>query len=171
MGVDDELSTPILHSDDEERNHRTFNDDELNRETGCTACCNPSSGCHRFIAMILMCLVGFGNVLFYFCFISLLDFLLMFRYSFISFLFLLWQSWSSAKLLYERHGYVHNTVRMAVFDLFVAQRCALLYRWLFNGSVSEFFFFNNSNHLASHFFFYFAVCLAFDSEPFCTCSF
>lgn len=63
MGVDDELSTPILHSDeDEHRNRRTFNDDELDagNEFG-GVCCNPSSTCHRFIALILMCLVGFGE--------------------------------------------------------------------------------------------------------------
>lgn len=70
MGADDELSTPILHSDDDEgRNRRTFNDDELNAESGVGGCCcNPSSTCHRFIALILMCLVGFGNfvlILFY----------------------------------------------------------------------------------------------------------
>lgn len=63
MVVDDELSTPILHSDDdEERNRRTFNDDELDGSSGCGAvCCNPASTCHRFIALMLMCLVGFGN--------------------------------------------------------------------------------------------------------------
>lgn len=61
MGVDDELSTPILHSDDdEERNRRTFSDDELDAGGG-GLCCNPASACHRFIALILMCLVGFGN--------------------------------------------------------------------------------------------------------------
>lgn len=68
MGVDDELSTPILHSDeDEERQtRRTFNDDELDAGNGVGGfCCNPSSTCHRFIALILMCLVGFGK-LFYF---------------------------------------------------------------------------------------------------------
>lgn len=67
MGVDDELSTPILHSDgEEETTRRSFTDDELNVGTGCgTACCNPASKCHRFIALILMCLVGFGNYLFF----------------------------------------------------------------------------------------------------------
>lgn len=63
MAVDDELSTPMLHSDDEDdRNRRRLNDDELDGATGCsTFCCNPSSTCHRFIALILMCLVGFGK--------------------------------------------------------------------------------------------------------------
>lgn len=61
MVVDDELSTPILHSDDdEERNLRRFNDDELDAGGG-GFCCNPASACHRFIALILMCLVGFGK--------------------------------------------------------------------------------------------------------------
>ncbi|XP_031634922.1 major facilitator superfamily domain-containing protein 1 isoform X2 [Contarinia nasturtii] len=67
MGVDDELSTPILNSDEDVvRNRRTFSDDELdasNELGGC--CCNPSSTCHRFIALILMCLVGFAS---YFCY-------------------------------------------------------------------------------------------------------
>lgn len=64
MAVDDELSTPILHSDDDETtNRRRFRDDELEHgASGCGACCcNPTSGCHRFIALILMCLVGFGE--------------------------------------------------------------------------------------------------------------
>lgn len=63
MGVDDELATPILQSDDEERNRRSFNDDELDAaSSGCGAvCCNPASTCHRFIALLLMCLVGFGK--------------------------------------------------------------------------------------------------------------
>lgn len=63
MGVDDELSTPILHNDeDDHRNRRTYNDDELDASNGIGGCCcNPSSGCHRFIALILMCLVGFGR--------------------------------------------------------------------------------------------------------------
>lgn len=64
MGVDDELSTPILHSDeDEERQiRRTYNDDELDAGNDIGGfCCNPSSACHRFIALILMCLVGFGT--------------------------------------------------------------------------------------------------------------
>lgn len=63
MAVDDELSTPILHSDGEATNRRTFRDDELEHgASGCVACCcNPTSSCHRFIALILMCLVGFGE--------------------------------------------------------------------------------------------------------------
>lgn len=63
MGVDDELSTPILHNDeDDHRNRRTYNDDELDASNGIGGCCcNPSSKCHRFIALILMCLVGFGR--------------------------------------------------------------------------------------------------------------
>lgn len=63
MPVDDELTTPMLQNDDEERGNNSYADDELDRQvTGCGAsvCCNPSSGVHRFIALILMCLVGFG---------------------------------------------------------------------------------------------------------------
>lgn len=45
-----------------------INDNELDEPlTGCgaTACCNPSHGVHRFIALIFMCLLGFGS---YFCY-------------------------------------------------------------------------------------------------------
>ncbi|XP_037817132.1 LOW QUALITY PROTEIN: major facilitator superfamily domain-containing protein 1-like [Lucilia sericata] len=43
-------------------------DNELDPQpTGCgaSACCNPSSGFHRFLALIFMCLLGFGS---YFCY-------------------------------------------------------------------------------------------------------
>lgn len=64
MAVDDELSTPILHHDDNDHHRHVYSDDELNEVTGCGAsCCNPSSRCHRFLALILMCLVGFGKIL------------------------------------------------------------------------------------------------------------
>lgn len=61
MPVDDELTTPMLGNDENRRNNRNFSDDELDGIEGCggSACCNPSSGCHRFMALILMCLVGF----------------------------------------------------------------------------------------------------------------
>lgn len=42
-------------------------DNELDPQpTGCGAsiCCNPSSGFHRFLALIFMCLLGFGKSLF-----------------------------------------------------------------------------------------------------------
>lgn len=73
MPVDDELTTPILQNDGDDRNgdggnnnvrrSNAFADDELDQLEGCagSACCNPSSTCHRFIALILMCLVGFGE--------------------------------------------------------------------------------------------------------------
>lgn len=63
MAVDDELSTPMLHSDEEmDRSRRRYTDDELDGAVGCGAiCCSPTSRCHRFIALILMCLVGFGK--------------------------------------------------------------------------------------------------------------
>lgn len=81
--MDDELSTPIMHSDDDEgTNRRTFNDDELDAGGSGGCCCNPASTCHRFIALILMCLVGFGNLhLFIFKKRNLkkLDFLLTFH--------------------------------------------------------------------------------------------
>lgn len=48
-------------------------DNELSPEpSGCfgcgcerSICCNPANGCHRFIALIFMCLLGFGS---YFCY-------------------------------------------------------------------------------------------------------
>lgn len=68
MPMDDELSRPMLQSEDEENVHQngnsSGNDMELTEQlTGCGAsvCCNPSSKCHRFLALILMCLVGFGK--------------------------------------------------------------------------------------------------------------
>lgn len=39
-------------------------DNELDPQpTGCgaSACCNPASGFHRFLALIFMCLLGFGK--------------------------------------------------------------------------------------------------------------
>ncbi|XP_055593267.1 major facilitator superfamily domain-containing protein 1-like [Uranotaenia lowii] len=73
---DDEVRRPILQDtdsedppgDSRERISRQSDDDELNqRSAGCgsSACCNPKSSLHRFIALILMCLVGFGS---YFCY-------------------------------------------------------------------------------------------------------
>lgn len=73
---DDEARRPILQpdTDSEEppatgsRILRQSDDDELSQgRTGCgtSACCNPSSALHRFMALILMCLVGFGS---YFCY-------------------------------------------------------------------------------------------------------
>lgn len=46
-------------------------DNELDPQpTGCgaSACCNPSSGFHRFLALIFMCLLGFGklNIFFFY---------------------------------------------------------------------------------------------------------
>ncbi|XP_053662029.1 major facilitator superfamily domain-containing protein 1-like isoform X2 [Anopheles marshallii] len=76
---EDEARRPILQPDTDTdeptavsgslaRLGRPSDDDELTeRLTGCgaTACCNPSSFLHRFQALILMCLVGFGS---YFCY-------------------------------------------------------------------------------------------------------
>lgn len=63
-GNDDELSRPILQEEDG-NGGRSDSDNELDEQlTGCgaTSCCNPSSTCHRFLALILMCLVGFGKL-------------------------------------------------------------------------------------------------------------
>lgn len=58
---DDEL--PII-SDDEEnvsrRNNVTQQRDNELSESGCR-CCDPRSGIHRFIALVFMCLLGFGK--------------------------------------------------------------------------------------------------------------
>lgn len=64
MPAVDEL-TSSHHEDIEGRvRNRAYADDELDQQvSGCgsSACCNPSSGCHRFMALILMCLIGFGE--------------------------------------------------------------------------------------------------------------
>ncbi|XP_063696106.1 major facilitator superfamily domain-containing protein 1-like isoform X1 [Culicoides brevitarsis] len=72
--IDDDVRTPILQDMSDAENYETRRssqptvDNELQEVlTGCgaTACCNPSAGFHRFIALILMCLVGFAS---YFCY-------------------------------------------------------------------------------------------------------
>ncbi|XP_037958170.1 major facilitator superfamily domain-containing protein 1 isoform X2 [Teleopsis dalmanni] len=65
---DDRL--PIVENDQLERapTRRSQEDNELDLQpTGCgaTACCNPSGVLHRFIALVFMCLLGFGS---YFCY-------------------------------------------------------------------------------------------------------
>lgn len=63
---DDELSRPIL-DDEAETAGRIVNDaddnelDEQLSGCGASACCDPSASCHRFLALIFMCLVGFGE--------------------------------------------------------------------------------------------------------------
>lgn len=68
--IDDDARTPILQDMSDTENFDTRKtsvptvDNELQEVlTGCgaTACCNPSATVHRFIALILMCLVGFGE--------------------------------------------------------------------------------------------------------------
>lgn len=70
--IEDDVRTPILQdmSDSENYENRRTSvatvDNELQEVLmgcGATACCNPSAGVHRFIALILMCLVGFGKYL------------------------------------------------------------------------------------------------------------
>uniref|UniRef100_A0A1L8DE70 Lysosomal dipeptide transporter MFSD1 n=2 Tax=Nyssomyia neivai TaxID=330878 RepID=A0A1L8DE70_9DIPT len=64
-GDEDESRVPILGDTDRPEGSE---DNELDEElTGCAAspCCNPSHTCHRFIALIFMCLLGFGS---YFCY-------------------------------------------------------------------------------------------------------
>lgn len=67
---DDDARTPILNETSDAENYEPKRpsvptlDNELQEVlTGCaaTACCNPTSFLHRFIALILMCLVGFGK--------------------------------------------------------------------------------------------------------------
>ena len=59
---DDEL--PIISDDELENNHGNHNrsrDNELDPSpTGCGVC-DPRSGFHRFIALVFMCLLGFGE--------------------------------------------------------------------------------------------------------------
>ncbi|XP_065079070.1 major facilitator superfamily domain-containing protein 1-like isoform X2 [Ochlerotatus camptorhynchus] len=72
---EDEARRPILQPDTDSEDPptgsrilRRSDDDELSEgRSGCgtSACCNPSSALHRFMALILMCLVGFGS---YFCY-------------------------------------------------------------------------------------------------------
>lgn len=72
--IDEDASKPMLGGDtsgsDEDRMRpgRSASvatiDNELSEPLegcGASACCNPSSGMYRFIALILMCLVGFGE--------------------------------------------------------------------------------------------------------------
>lgn len=65
MPVVDELTSSHHEDCDGRFRNRAYADDELNQQvTGCcgsSACCNPTSGCHRFMALILMCLIGFGE--------------------------------------------------------------------------------------------------------------
>lgn len=51
---------PILNDQDDNEL-----DDAAGSGCGRSACCNPSSSVHRFIALIFMCLLGFGS---YFCY-------------------------------------------------------------------------------------------------------
>ncbi|XP_055546057.1 major facilitator superfamily domain-containing protein 1-like isoform X2 [Wyeomyia smithii] len=74
---EDEARRPILQPDTDSEDPpapggsilRQSDDDELSQRglSGCgsSACCNPTSFLHRFMALILMCLVGFGS---YFCY-------------------------------------------------------------------------------------------------------
>ncbi|XP_053692957.1 major facilitator superfamily domain-containing protein 1-like isoform X2 [Sabethes cyaneus] len=78
---EDEARRPILQPDTDSedppvpgrssgsRNRRQTDDDEFSEQAlsgcGASACCNPTSFLHRFMALILMCLVGFGS---YFCY-------------------------------------------------------------------------------------------------------
>jgi hypothetical protein len=60
---DDMVRQPILNA--EAQNDNDDNDLEFEEITGCGASplCNPSSSLHRFIALIFMCLLGFGESL------------------------------------------------------------------------------------------------------------
>ncbi|KAG4066419.1 hypothetical protein HA402_007055 [Bradysia odoriphaga] len=59
----DDGTNPILGDTDD-----PSNDNELDVQTDCCskfACCDPKSTFHRFLALMLMCLIGFGS---YFCY-------------------------------------------------------------------------------------------------------
>lgn len=52
----------IIPVDSSDSGNSSLSDDvEL---SGCasTACCNPRSACHRFMALFFMCLLGFGKI-------------------------------------------------------------------------------------------------------------
>lgn len=60
---DDEL--PIISDDEQEISNRNSHQQQQQRdnelEIGGCGCCNPRSGVHRFIALVFMCLLGFGE--------------------------------------------------------------------------------------------------------------
>jgi hypothetical protein len=53
--VNDETRQPILQ--DAHNEEGSYNDNELAEIT----CCDPRAGWYRFVALIFMCLVGFGE--------------------------------------------------------------------------------------------------------------
>lgn len=53
-----EEAQPILDRNDEENNGA---DNELDESDISGVCCNPTKPHYRFIALIFMCLVGFGE--------------------------------------------------------------------------------------------------------------
>jgi hypothetical protein len=53
--IDDETRQPILQDTQNEQGN--YNDNELEEIT----CCDPRAGWYRFVALIFMCLVGFGK--------------------------------------------------------------------------------------------------------------
>ena len=62
----DGMSAQLIDSDEENSHGRRQTDNELDPEdTRCCvlSCCNPTSKVHRFIALIFMCLLGFGESL------------------------------------------------------------------------------------------------------------
>lgn len=59
MSSDENGTRPILGDTDD-----PSNDNELDTQADCCsklACCDPKSTFHRFLALILMCLLGFGE--------------------------------------------------------------------------------------------------------------
>lgn len=58
---DDEL--PIISDDEDIRSNRNQQqrDNELGVGESSCGCCDPRTGIHRFIALVFMCLLGFGE--------------------------------------------------------------------------------------------------------------
>jgi hypothetical protein len=54
--LSDDARQPILQDNNDEDGG--YQDDELEMSR---MCCNPSKGWYRFVALIFMCLVGFGR--------------------------------------------------------------------------------------------------------------
>lgn len=60
---DDEARQPMLHQEGGEPRGVVHDNEMIEPLTGCggSACCNPSSLVHRLMALLFMCLVGFGK--------------------------------------------------------------------------------------------------------------
>lgn len=60
---DDDARRPMLPQEEGEPRRVVHDNEMIEPLTGCgaSACCNPSSLVHRLMALLFMCLVGFGK--------------------------------------------------------------------------------------------------------------